>query len=62
MFSFEHPLPLVLVILLAAWGGFYVFRLLRLRVKSTDRKQDELNERTARLLDRYRRSKGRRKA
>lgn len=54
MLSFNDPLTLILVLALSAWGGMYVFRLIRLGIGSK-KKQDDLGERTERLLSEYRR-------
>ena len=55
MLSFSDPLVVILVILLSASGGWYVFRLVRLGIPDDDAEEDEVGQRTRRLLDRYRR-------
>lgn len=57
MLSFDDPLTLLIVLALAAWGGLYAFKLVRLGVQAKQRDADEaLEERTQRLLQRYRRN------
>lgn len=61
MLSFDNPFTLFIVIALAAWGGRYVFKLVRLGATSrSDAASDELAERTQRLLETYRRQSGKR--
>lgn len=56
MLSFNDPLVLILVILLSASGGWYVFRLVRLRIPDDGPdKENDINHRTKRLMERYRR-------
>jgi len=56
MLLFNDPLVLVLVILLSASGGWYVFRLIRLGIPDTEQdEEDDVNHRTRKLMDRYRR-------
>lgn len=61
MLSFDDPLTLFIVVALAAWGGRYAFKLVRLGAASrSDAASDELAERTQRLLEQYRRQSGKR--
>ncbi|MDA0873611.1 MAG: hypothetical protein O3C45_00975 [Bacteroidetes bacterium] len=61
MLSFDQPLAIFVVIALAAWGGMYVFRLVRLGIRGRrDAADEEIKERTQRMLEQYRRSKGKR--
>ena len=60
MLSFNDPLTMILVLALSAWGGMYVFRLVRLGIGSRQ-EPDDLGERTERLLSEYRRKHNQKK-